>query len=131
MKCIELCPKGNYEAWEPLRRKALDIGVFRDELGQKLLFVDGKIRLWLIQLAPKERLAFTNLINDFQVMSYMQGFAVSHRDSGEIVLIQYKKGDIFRYKLEEQGGQVWDLENIGADHLEFVVIEELYLEEQE
>lgn len=129
MKCIELSPKGHYNAWEPVRKMELNSGKFREELGHKVLFEDGNIRLWLIQLEPKERVGFTCLKGDFQVISHVQGFAVSHRDDGEIVLIQYKKGDVFRYSQRKNGEQVWDLENIGADPLEFVVIQDLNSEE--
>ncbi len=129
MNCIELCPEGHFEAWEPMRRSELKSGEYREEMGQKIIYEDGKIRLWLIQLEPKERLGFTWLRSDFKVMSHVQGFAVSHRNSGEITLIQYKKGDVYRYNTLEMGEQVWDLENIGADPLEFVLIEELYFED--
>lgn len=129
MKCIELCPKGFYEAWESSRKIELKTGNFREELGQKIIYEDGKVRLWLIKLEPKERLGFTKLRSDFKVMSHVQGFAVSHKNSGEIALIQYKTGEVYRYSFLEMGEQVWDLENIGADPLEFVLIEEFYIED--
>ena len=128
MKCIELNPKGNFEAWENGRKKELNSGEISDALGHKIMFEDGKIRVWHIQLAPKERLGFRTLNRDFQVMSQVRGFAVSHRQCGAIYLIQYKNGDIYHYNHQDLGEQIWDLENIGAEKLEFVIMEELSLE---
>lgn len=125
MKCIELNPKGNFEAWEKERKKELNSLEISDALGHKIMFEDGKIRIWHIQLAPKERLGFRTLNRDFQVMSQVRGFAVSRRQCGAIYLIQYNNGDIYHHNHEDHGEQVWDLENIGADKLEFVVMEEL------
>ena len=125
MKCIQLSPEGRFDAWDESRREELEQGEFSTDLGQKVLHQDGNIKLWLIQLGPKERIGFRKLSKGFQVMSHSQGFAVSHHNNGEIALIQYKKGDIYSYDFQKMGEQVWDLENIGADRLEFVIIENL------
>ena len=129
MNCIELSPKGHFEAWEALRKKELDSGKYEDDLGQKVLYQDDKIKLWSILLKPKERHGFRRIKSDFRVMSQVDGFGVSHRSTGEITLVQCKKGEMFRYDVQSQGEQVWDLENIGADPLELVVIEYLFVPE--
>ncbi len=125
MNCIELSPKGRFDAWDLDRKRELDKGEFSIDLGQKVLHQDDNIKLWLIQLGPKERMDFRRLIRNFQVMSHSQGFAVSHHNDGEIALIQFKKGDVYSYDFQKMGEQIWDLENIGADPLEFVIIENL------
>ena len=126
MKCIELSPKGHFKAWEGNRTKELESDQFETDLGQEVLYEDGKIKLWSIVLKPKERHGFRKISCDFRAMSQVDGFAVSHRNSGEIVLVQCKKGEMFRYNKKQQGEQIWDLENIGADPLELVVIEYLF-----
>lgn len=126
MNCIELSPKGQFEAWEAQRKEEVLAVDFLTDLGQKVLYEDGKIRLWSIVLQPKKRLGFRKICSDFRAMSQVDGFAVSHRSTGEIVLVQYKKGEMYRYKKKEQGEQIWDLENIGADPLELLVIEYLF-----
>ena len=129
MNCIELSPKGRFDAWDVDRKLELDKGEYSTDLGQKVLHQDENIRLWMIQLDPKERISFRRLGKSFQVMSHSQGFAVSHHNDGEIALIQFKKGDVYRYDLQKMGEQIWDLENIGADPMDFVVIENLVEEE--
>ena len=128
MTCIELCSQGLYEAWDSTKLKELNARDFREELGQKIMYEDGEVRLWLIELKPKENLSFTRVNRNFKVISHAKGFAVSHRDNGEIVLIQYREGDVFRYNKLEMGDQIWDLENVGADPLQFVIIEETHMD---
>ena len=129
MNCIELSPKGNFEAWEIDRKKELNSAVINDALGHKIIFEDGRIRVWHIQLEPKERLGFRKLNRSFRVMSQAQGFAVSHRQSGAIYLIQTNDGDVYHYNTKKLGEQVWDLENIGPEKLDFVIMEELSQED--
>lgn len=126
MNCIELSPKGHFKAWEEMRKKELECGQFPTDLGHQVLYEDGKIKLWSILLQPKEKLGFRRISCDFRAMSQVDGFAVSHRSTGEIFLIQCKKGEMYRYKKRELGEQIWDLENIGAEPLELVVIEYLF-----
>ena len=124
-----MSPRGQFETWESRRQTELKAAEFSNELGQKVLYEDDKIRLWLIQLQPKERMGFRKINSDFRAMSQVDGFAVSHRSSGEILLVQCKKGDMFRYNKIHQEEQVWDLENIGNDPLELVIIEYLFVPE--
>ncbi len=125
MNCIELSPKGHFEAWEADLKQELDSGDYEEGLGQKVLYEHHNIRLWSIILSPKERIGFRKIKSDFEVMSQVDGFAVSHRCTGEIALVQCKKGGTFRYDLNSFKEQIWDLENIGADPLELLVIEYL------
>ena len=126
MNCIELSPKGHFKAWEAGRKKELGSEELNTELGQQILYEDGKIKLWSIVLKTKERLGFRKISCHFRAMSQVDGFAVNHRSTGQIVLIQCKKGEMFRYNKKTEGEQIWDLENIGADPLELVVIEYLF-----
>lgn len=126
MKCIELSPKGYFKAWEAQRKEELDSENLNTELGQQILYEDGKIKLWSLVLKVKERIGFRKINCDFRAMSQVDGFAVNHRSTGEIVLVQCKKGEMYRYNKKEKGEQIWDLENIGAEPLEFVVIEYLF-----
>ena len=126
MECTELSPAGNFEAWEPQRRKELESGHFTSNIGQELLHEGEHTRLWLVKLGYKQRLGFRNISSSFKVMSQTDGFAVSYQGSGKIVLIEFKKADMQRHEVVDEQERIWDLENIGAETLEFIIIEYLF-----
>ena len=128
MECTELSPAGNFEAWEPNRLEELQSGQISSEAGQLLLHESDETRLWLVSLEYKQRLGFRNTKYQIKTMSQTDGFAVSHYGNGQICLIEFKKDQMQRQEVLGLCDKVWDLENIGSEPLEFILIEYLMSE---
>lgn len=125
MNSIELVPEGGFDAWEPKRLEHFKVGIFSKQLGQNFLYENEKIRLWNIILKPHERLDFRISKSNFRVTFQMDGFGVSHQGNGKILLLEFKKGDVFNFKENKDQELIWDFENIGIEPLEIVLFEDI------
>jgi hypothetical protein len=122
MDYIEINAVGNFETWEPSKLKELKDRKFGHATGQKLLFEDGNVRIWEIELFPDERLPFREINMHYCWVARTDGLVITRSDNGSISLIRIKKGDA-QYREYEGEAFMFDVQNIGEETLYFQVTE--------
>lgn len=81
-------------------------------------------RIWLIDLAPGERLGFhTHVLNYFWVAT-TAGRARSHFGDGRVVERDYAVGDVQHMRFGPGESMTHDLANIGTTRLAFTTVED-------
>ena len=92
-------------------------------VGQRLLSETADVRVWRIDLAPGERVAFhTHVLNYFWTAT-SEGRSRSAYADGRTVETDYVVGTTRHYSFGPGENMVHDLENIGSTHLGFTTVE--------
>ena len=93
-------------------------------VGSALVSETDRFRVWLIRLAPGERLPFhTHVLNYFWVAT-APGRARSRNASGQVVDLDYATGDTRHMDFGPGDSMTHDLENIGDTLLTFTTVED-------
>ena len=93
-------------------------------VGQRLLSETDDVRVWRIELAPGERVAFhTHVLNYFWVAT-APGAARSHYADGRIVEVAYATGQTQHMTFAAGEFMTHDLQNIGPTVLTFTTVED-------
>ena len=122
MKCVELNPVGNFDSWEPIKLEELkgkDIGSISSS---NLIFENQSLKLFSFTLQPYERIPFRQHGYDFSWTCPSGGLAISRNSNGKITLLRIDRGATGYYTLERDSS-IFDLENIGENLLEIMLIE--------
>jgi len=92
-------------------------------VGSTLLSEDERVRVWIIRLAPGERIGFHRHVLDYFWTSVSGGRGRQHLMDGSTVEYTYKPGETRHetYGLGEY--KVHDLENLGDREMVFMTIE--------
>ena len=92
-------------------------------VGQRLLSETDAVRVWRIELAPGERVAFhTHVLNYFWT-ALSPGRSRSTMGDGRMVETAYETGTTRHYAYGPGERMVHDLENIGDTTLAFTTVE--------
>ena len=81
------------------------------------------MRVWLIELAPGERLGFHTHVQDYFWTATSAGRARSRYGDGRIAEMEYEVGDTAHFAFEAGESMTHDLENIGDSILSFTTVE--------
>ena len=92
-------------------------------VGNELLSVTDRVRVWAIGLKPGQRLGFHTHVLDYFWTSVTGGHGRSHFGDGSVSDAAYKPGDIKQLTFKEGESMVHDLENIGDTELLFTTVE--------
>jgi hypothetical protein len=93
-------------------------------VGSQLVSETDRFRVWLIRLAPGERLPFhTHVLNYFWVAT-APGRARSRSASGQVTDLDYATGDTRHMDFGLGQSMTHDLENIGDTVLTFTTVED-------
>lgn len=93
-------------------------------VGSQLVSETDRFRVWLIRLAPGERLPFhTHVLNYFWVAT-TPGRARSRNASGQVTDLDYATGDTRHMDFGQGQSMTHDLENIGETLLTFTTVED-------
>lgn len=122
MTLTELNAKGNFDSWKSEKLKEIRKEQFSKAVGTAL-FENHEIRLWEINLKPKERIPFRIHNNNYSCTSFTDALLVSRNINGQIGLIRLQKGDNFYWQCKGKE-MVHDLENIGETKVKIAVLEE-------
>jgi mannose-6-phosphate isomerase-like protein (cupin superfamily) len=118
---------GGKAHWAPaIRAELVEIAEAgrNGHVGTRLVSETDRYRIWLISLAPGERLRFhTHLLNYFWVAT-SAGRARSHNASGSVVELDYALGDVRHMDFGLNEEMTHDLENIGNTVLTFTTVED-------
>lgn len=92
-------------------------------VGQRLLSETDAVRVWRIELAPGERVAFhTHVLNYFWT-ALSPGRSRSAMGDGRVVETAYETGTTRHFTYAKGEKMVHDLENIGDTVLAFTTVE--------
>jgi hypothetical protein len=122
MKCVELNPVGNFDSWEPLKLEELKSEEIGGSLSSNLIFENQSIKLFSFTMQPYDRLPFRQHGYDFSWTCPTGGLAISRNSNGKIMLLRIDQGDT-GYHTPEKNSSIFDLENIGENLLEIMMIE--------
>ena len=92
-------------------------------VGSTLLSENERARVWIIRLAPGERIGFHRHVLDYFWTSVSGGRGRQHLQDGSTVEYTYKPGET-RHETYGLGQyKVHDLENLGHDEMVFMTVE--------
>ena len=92
-------------------------------VGSTLLSESEKVRVWIIRLAPGERIGFHRHVLDYFWTSVSGGRGRQHLQDGSTVEYTYQPGET-RHEVYGAGEyKVHDLENLGDKEMVFMTIE--------
>ena len=92
-------------------------------VGTALLSENDKVRVWIIRLAPGERIGFHRHVLDYFWTAVSGGRGRQHVHDGTTVEYTYQPGET-RHEIYRSGQyKVHDLENLGDKEMVFMTIE--------
>jgi beta-alanine degradation protein BauB len=92
-------------------------------VGSTLLSEDGKVRVWIIRLAPGERIGFHRHVLDYFWTAVSGGRGRQHIHDGTTVEYTYKPGETRHETYGTGQYKVHDLENLGDKEMVFMTVE--------
>lgn len=92
-------------------------------VGTRLVSQTDKVRVWLLTLAPGERIGFHTHVLDYFWTAVSGGRGRSRYSSGEVREVIYAPGDTQHHKYGVGEFMIHDLENVGATSLIFTTVE--------
>jgi beta-alanine degradation protein BauB len=92
-------------------------------VGSTLLSEDDRVRVWIIRLAPGERIGFHRHVLDYFWTSVSGGRGRQHLMDGTTVEYTYKPGETRHETYGPGQYKVHDLENLGDKEMVFMTIE--------
>lgn len=92
-------------------------------VGSTLLSESERVRVWIIRLAPGERIGFHRHVLDYFWTSVTGGHGRQHVHDGSTVEYSYQPGETRHETYGVGQYKVHDLENIGDQEMVFMTIE--------
>lgn len=93
------------------------------QVGSRVVSETQRVRVWLIEMQPGERLPFHTHVLDYFWTATTAGKARSRYADGKVVEAEYAKGDTMHFKFAKGERMTHDLENIGDSVLCFTTVE--------
>ena len=93
------------------------------EVGSRIVSQDGRVRVWLIEMQPGERLPFHTHVLDYFWTATTAGRARSRFSDGQVVEADYEVGATKHFTFAKGESMTHDLENIGDTVLCFTTVE--------
>jgi quercetin dioxygenase-like cupin family protein len=92
-------------------------------VGTTLLSEDDRVRVWIIRLAPGERIGFHRHVLDYFWTCVTGGRGRQHVHDGTTVEYTYKPGETRHESYRRGQFKVHDLENVGDKDMIFMTVE--------
>ena len=92
-------------------------------VGSTLLSEDERVRVWIIRLAPGERIGFHRHVLDYFWTSVSGGSGRQHLMDGSTVEYTYQPGETRHETYGAGQHKVHDLENLGDKEMVFMTVE--------
>jgi beta-alanine degradation protein BauB len=115
-----ITPPADWPVW---RKEELYRNERNGQVGNHLVSENDELRVWLINLAPGERLPLHCHVLNYFWTATSAGRARSHYSDGRVVENTYKFGETKHYRFAKGEQMIHDLENIGTDALTFTTVE--------
>lgn len=111
--------------WSPELRAELAGAARNGQVGSRLVSRSDRVKVWLIELAPGERLGFHTHVLDYFWTATSAGRARSRFADGRVAEMDYAVGDTRHFTFGPGERMTHDLENIGDSVLRFTTVEHL------
>jgi beta-alanine degradation protein BauB len=92
-------------------------------VGSQLLSENERTRVWMIRLAPGERVGFHRHVLDYFWTSVTGGYGRQHLQDGTILECSYASGETRHESYGKDEFKVHDLENLGDREMVFMTVE--------
>lgn len=109
--------------WTPALREELAGARTNGRVGSRIVSESDRVRVWLIELRPGERLPFHTHVQDYFWTATSAGKARSRYADGKVAEVSYAAGDTQHHAFAKGQSMTHDLENIGETVLCFVTVE--------
>ena len=109
--------------WTPALRAELAEAGANGNVGSRIVSESDRVRVWLIELAPGERLGFHTHVQDYFWTATTAGRARSRYGDGRVAEMEYDVGDTAHFTFAAGESMTHDLENIGDSILCFTTVE--------
>lgn len=109
--------------WTAAHREELEAGLRSGRVGSRLVSETERMRVWLIDLEPGDRLPFHTHVNDYFWTATSAGRARSRYLDGRVAEMAYAEGDTRHFVFGPGESMTHDLENIGDTALRFTTVE--------
>lgn len=109
--------------WSEELLAELDTAARNGRVGSRLVSQSDRVRVWLLDLQPGERLPFHTHVLDYFWCATSKGKARSHYSDGRVVEVDYQPGDTKHFSFGAGESMTHDLENIGDTVLSFTTVE--------
>lgn len=110
--------------WPAALRAELAQNIGRNgQVGSRIVSQTERVRVWLIELHPGERLPFHTHVMDYFWTATTPGRARSRYADGQVAEVTYHIGLTQHYHFDAGQSMTHDLENIGEDVLCFTTVE--------
>jgi beta-alanine degradation protein BauB len=110
--------------WTEALREELAHASTNGRVGSTLVDETDKYRIWLIEIAPGERLAFHTHVLDYFWTATSEGRARSRHADGSVGETDYTVGMTRHMAFAAGESMTHDLENIGSSVLTFTTVED-------
>lgn len=109
--------------WTPDLRAELAAAGGNGRVGTRIVSQSDRVRVWLIELQPGERLPFHTHVQDYFWTATSAGKARSRYADGRVAEVGYAIGDTRHFSFAKGEAMTHDLENIGDTVLCFTTVE--------
>jgi hypothetical protein len=109
--------------WPPELLQELERNHNNGRVGDRLLSETERVRVWSLTLKPGERLPFHKHVLDYFWTVVLPSKGRSHYSSGEVIEVEYQRGETKHLKFARGEFMMHDLENIGETDLVFTTVE--------
>jgi hypothetical protein len=100
----------------------LDVAPTNANVGTTLLFENGRVRIWDLDLQPGARVPFHCHATPYFFVCVDGGRGLSRFADGNAMAIDYNVGDTWFDEVAD-GPEIHDLENVGDTRLRFTTVE--------
>lgn len=109
--------------WTEALRNELRGAAKNGKVGSRIVSETERVRVWLIELQPGERLPFHTHVLDYFWTATSAGQARSRYADGNVAEVSYAVGDTRHFSFGPGESMTHDLENIGDGVLSFTTVE--------
>ena len=109
--------------WTDELRSELKAAAENGRVGSRIVSEDKRVRVWLIEMQPGERLPFHTHVLDYFWTATSPGKARSRYADGNVAEVEYATGDTKHFQFARGESMTHDLENIGDSVLCFTTVE--------
>lgn len=109
--------------WTPELIAQLGTAETNGQVGSNLVSETDRLRVWLIEMQPGERLPFHTHVLDYFWVATRAGRARSRYSNGKVAEVEYAVGDTKHFTFDAGQSMTHDLENIGNGVLSFTTVE--------
>jgi len=109
--------------WTPALREELSRAATNGRVGTRIVSESPRVRVWLIEMAPGDRLPFHTHVQDYFWTATSDGRARSRYADGRVAEVDYTTGDTQHHTFAAGESMTHDLENIGDTVLCFTTVE--------